>query len=154
MMPDEEEPTPEELEEAAALARALDRGQSHGRVPEDALTAAHLLRYAKDGGALGPVRSEAILADVLERARPPAPSRARRFTLAGLLALGAAAGAALYLAPRAPVTAARLPEPPMTLLSAQADAARARASGVTALSAEMGSYRARVYATLEESYSR
>ena len=154
MMPDDDEPTAEELEEAAALARALERGQSHGRVPDDALEAAHLVRYSKDGGALGPRQSEDILTDVLERARPPSPSRARRFTLLGMLALGAAAGVVFVLSPRAPEAAARLPEPPRALLAAQAEAVRTSVGGLAALSTEMAPYRASMYTALEESYSR
>lgn len=154
MMPDEDEPTPEELLEAAALARALERGQSHGAVPDDALVAAHLVRYARDGGALDPARGEAILAEALERARLKASSRARRFTWLGMLALGAAAAATLYFSPRANETAARLPPPPQALLGAQVEAMRGQGAGLAALEAEMGPYRARVLLSLEESYSR
>ena len=90
MTQDDEEPTAEELADAERLARALDSGHSAGAVPEDALGAAALLRFAKDGGALSPERSERILEDALAQARPRTVRPRFAATLLGLLGLSAA----------------------------------------------------------------
>src|ERR1051325_7466281 len=101
MTPDEDEPTPEELEEAERLGRALERGNAPGGVPEDALAAAALLRFAKDGGALDPDRSRAIFEDAVKNARPLRAAKKRiRFMLFGLLGVAAAGAASVVLVVR------------------------------------------------------
>jgi len=70
----DDEPTPEELAEAAALAEAL-QGESAGQdVPQDALQSAALLRHAGGQGELETERAEHILAELQDVALPPAPS--------------------------------------------------------------------------------
>jgi len=151
---DELSPSEEEIAEAEALARALDRGAAGGPVPEDALGAGHLLRYAKDHGALDPARQQAILDEVLRDARVPAPKRGARWSLLGALALASAAAIVMVTTRRnEPAVAVRLPPPPRALLEAELDATRSR-EGLSALHGEMTQYRARMYAALEERYRR
>jgi hypothetical protein len=154
--PDDEEPTAEELEEAARLARALERGHAPEGAPNDALGAAALLRYAKDGGALDPERSREIFEDALSRARPP-PARPRlRYTLLGLLGL-AAVGAASFmfvLRDQTPESDTVLPAPPRALLEAQLAAASGPTASLDLLAAQTGEYRGRVYAKLREHYGK
>src|SRR6516225_7440903 len=121
---DEDEPTPEELAEAERLALALDRGHSAGGAPEDALEAAALLRFSKDGGTLAPERSERILDDVLARAKPRREKARLGATLLGLLTLSAAGAASIALVVRSQAPEpASLPRPPRGLLEAQLAAA-------------------------------
>ncbi|HEX4337057.1 MAG TPA: hypothetical protein VH062_14160 [Polyangiaceae bacterium] len=164
MTPDDEEPTAEELEEAERLARALERGHAPGGVPEDALGAAALLRFSKDGGALEPERAERILEEALSRARPPVSKPRRRYTLLGLLGLAAAGAAAFLLVVKtqAPEAAALLPSPPRELLEAQLAAATAKDldeqtaknTALAALDDQTARYRGVLYATLRERYGR
>jgi hypothetical protein len=147
-------PSEEELAEAEALARALERGTARGAVPEDALRAGHLLRYAKDGGALDPARRDAILDEALRHARVPAPKRPIRWSLLGALGLAAAGAVALVVTRQgAPAVAATLPAPSRALLGAELEATRSR-EGLAALGTEMTPYRAQMYAVLEERYRR
>ncbi|HVW26271.1 MAG TPA: hypothetical protein VHC69_12945 [Polyangiaceae bacterium] len=154
MTPDEEEPTPEELLEAERLARALERGHSPEPVPEDALGAAALLRFSKDGGALATPTRERILEDVLSRAKP---SRRRPHvigTVLGLLGLSAAGAASIALVVRSQSPEpASLPEPPRELLEAQIAAANMRSS-LTTLHVETRRYRETFYAKLRERYGK
>ena len=152
---DDEEPTAEELEEAERLARALERGHAPGAAPEDALAAAALLRFAKDGGALEEERGQRILEDALAGARPP-PARPRlRFTLLGLLGLAAAGAASVVLVQRGQTAEgeASLPAPPRELLEAQLAAANGPSS-LAALDDETARYRGAVYAKLRERYGK
>lgn len=155
-MPDDDIPTEEERREAEALARALERGHAAADLPEDALETAHLLRYSHDGGALGPDRRDAILADVLEHARPP-ERRKRSLWLRIWLGLGAATAAAAAIvlfrvaSPEPPVAAA-LPDPPKRLLRAQANATTGR--DLASVDSEMKGYRIAVYDALEARYRR
>src|SRR4051794_1100688 len=58
---DDDEPTPEELREAAALAEALEGRPADSAKPE-ALAAAGLLRYARSEGQLDPLKAGAMSA--------------------------------------------------------------------------------------------
>ncbi len=149
--PDDDAPTADELREAEALARALEAGPGGRDAPDDALGAAALLRYAKDGGALAPDRAERILAAALPKKRR-SPVLARRWGWFGALGLGfaAAATALLVLSPR---RSEALPPPPRGLLEVEASAATESAD-LDALNREMKSYRGAVYASLEERYRR
>jgi hypothetical protein len=153
---DDDEPTAEEAEEAARLARALERGHAPEGAPNDALSAAALLRYAKDGGALDPERSREILEDALSRARPPRARPRVRYTLLGLLGLAAAGAASVVLVLRAqaPESDTALPAPPRALLEAQLAAASGPARSLDALAVETGEYRGKVYAKLRERYGK
>jgi hypothetical protein len=152
MNPDDTEPTAEELAEAEALARALERG--HGSASEKDLETAALLRYAKDGGALDPERSEAILHDALANARPPA-KRSWRIVLFGSFGLAAAAAVALLvLRNETQVTASALPNPPRALLDAQIRATAGESATLEPLGAELQPYRVAVYSALREHYGR
>jgi hypothetical protein len=153
---DDDEPTAEEVEEAARLARALERGHAPEGAPNDALSAAALLRYAKDGGALDPERSREILEDALSRARPPRARPRVRYTLLGLLGLSAAGAASVVLVLRtqAPEPDTALPAPPRALLEAQLAAATGPATSLDALAVETGEYRGKVYAKLRERYGK
>lgn len=164
----EDAPTEEELREAMALARALDRGVAD-EPPEDALGAAALLRHAQDGGALDEARAEALFEQALREAKPPTVETKQPRVFAwlrwlvptGAVALAAAA-VLIFSGPRLgassdPVQAARLPEPPTELLMAQLRAAGGGADeeGAAVREAEeraFGAYRSGVYAALEERY--
>jgi hypothetical protein len=157
MTPDDDDPTPEELEEAERLARALERGNAPGGVPEDALATAALLRFAKDGGALDPDRSRAIFEEAVRNARPLRAAKRRiRFTLFGLLGLAAAGAASIVLVVRteSPEPGASLPAPPRALLEAQVAAASGAPGNLEALALRTAEYRGRVYAQLRERYGK
>jgi hypothetical protein len=168
MTPDDE-PTQAELEEAEALARALesghvpparDRGRGQEGPPEDALGAAAFLRYAKDGGSLDATRADAILSDALARVRPPVQTsrgRAWGWRLFGALGFATAAAAAALIVARAPLreeSASTLPAPPRALLEAQIDAAGGRVASLDALTVETNGYRRAVYGVLHDRYDR
>ncbi len=151
---DDEEPTAEELAEAERLAHALERGHSAEPVPEDALGAAALLRFAKDAGALPPERSERILQDALARARPLRAKPRLGATLLGLLGLAAAGAASIVFVVRSQAPEpASLPAPPRALLEAQLSAANMRSS-LTTLDVETMRYRREFYAKLRERYDK
>jgi hypothetical protein len=154
MTQDDEEPTAEELAEAERLARALDRGHSTGPVPEDALGAAALLRFSKDGGALASDRSERILEDLLGQAKPRRAKARFGATLLGLLGLTAAGAASIVLVVRSQAPEpASLPPPQRELLEAQLSAANMRSS-LTTLDMETTRYRRAFYAKLRERYRK
>ncbi len=154
---DDDEPTAEERQEAERLARALERGHAPSGVPEDALSTAALLRYAKDGGALDPERGKAIFEDAMARARPPREARARtRWTLFGLLGLGAAGALSIAIVLRTapPDVRGPLPPPPRALLEAQVAALSGPSASLDALAMETAGYRGTLYAKLRERYGR
>ncbi|HVU03103.1 MAG TPA: hypothetical protein VHE30_15185 [Polyangiaceae bacterium] len=148
----DDEPTEEELREAEALARALERGHAPPGTPEDALGAAAFLRFTKDGGSLSAEDSERILEDALRNARLPVrtPWRFRLFGVLGLA--GAAAAVLLIVARQAP--SGELPVPPRALLEAQVDVASGKVASLDALGAETAAYRRAVFASLEGRYGR
>src|SRR6185436_10430389 len=125
----DEEPTPEELREAEALARALDGAPSEAAPPPEALETAALLRHG--GGELDPARAQALAAKLRAEVRPR--PRRRWWPVLVPLALGAAV---LVLLPvtmtlQRPATtappgvvsseSAGLPAPTAALLTAQAE---------------------------------
>src|SRR5688572_33450767 len=88
----DDEPTPEELREAEALARALESDPSGSAPPPEALEVAALLRHAHGEGQLDPARAQAMAARLRGLVRPP---RRRWLWLAAPLLAGAAAIALL-----------------------------------------------------------
>jgi hypothetical protein len=150
---EDEEPSAEELEAAAELARALERG--HGSAPRDALETAALLRHAKDEGALDPARAESILDDVVARARPPRRATSFRIVLLGALGLSAAAALTLLVLRAEPkLGPSELPAPPRTLLDAQIQATAPETASLDPLGVELRPYRVAVYSALREHYGR
>lgn len=153
MDPDDAEPTPEELAEAEMLARALERG--HGSASERDLQTAALLRHAKDGGALDPARSEAILHEALAQARPRRSKSSWRVALFGAFGLAAAGAATLVvILNEHHVEASTLPAPPRALLDAQIRATASESASLEPLGAELQPYRVAVYSALREHYGR
>ncbi len=163
------EPSEEELAEAEALARALDRGTGTPSLPDDALATAALLRYSQDGGELPGARKSQILDDVFAQAKPArVETRASGVAwlswlkwlvpVAGLGAVAAAVLVFVVLPQAAPgpteMAATALPAPRIELLRAQARAAMPGADADAELSAAMRSYRGELYAALEERYGR
>lgn len=153
--------TDAERREAEALARALDRGSADDP-PDDALSAAALLRYSQDGGDLAQERREAIFADVLATARPKRPSLdvkrgwlAWLFPAGGLAMTAAAVALFVSLQTSTPPVALQLPAPDPGLLTAQV-AAAADTSEQTheALASQMQAYRGDVLTALEERYAQ
>jgi hypothetical protein len=147
---DELEATAAERAEAEALARALERDGAKDAGPEDAVSAAALLRAA---AAPGP---DARIDRAGSRARAAVDARRprRRWLLLALLAPAAAAAAVALLFRSSPEYSARLssrgmPAPSAALLEAQARAARGRPD-LAALDAEMRGFRAAYYAALAE----
>jgi hypothetical protein len=143
----DDEPTPEELREAEALARALDGGAPESAPPPEALEVAALLRHAHGDGRLDPAREQALGARLRAEVRPP---RRRRLWLLAPLLVGATA--VLLLIPR---SRPRLPElttlppPSAALLAAQAEAARGKGPALAALDAQMRAYRRELYERLQ-----
>jgi hypothetical protein len=146
-MTKDDEPTPEELRDAEALARALDGATPKSAPPPEALEVAALLRHAKSGGELDPARAQAIAAGLRADVRPP--RRRRWLWIAAPLAVGAAG---LLLLPSmlmlrtgpVGITGPRsraLPAPPASLLAAQAEAARGQPRALAELDAQMRAYR-------------
>jgi len=150
----DEEPTPEELREAEALARALDGAPSEAAPPPEALETAALLRHG--GGELDPARAQALAAKLRAEVRPR--PRRRWWPVLVPLALGVAVMVILPSAlllrsrqlPPSIVSSAGLPAPTAALLTAQAEAARGRERALGALDAQMRSYRRALFARLQE----
>jgi hypothetical protein len=151
----DDEPTAEELAEAEALARALDPGAAAaaspgGRpAPEDALATAALLRHARQAGAAPvPAGARVTAARALERRRPPG----WRWVVS-VFVLPAAAAATITLFVTFGLRSYRqsgraaLPAPAITLLEAQARAARGKAD-LAALDRQMRAYRTALYGAL------
>ncbi|RLB53888.1 MAG: hypothetical protein DRJ42_10640 [Deltaproteobacteria bacterium] len=166
--PIDDELSPEELAEAEALRRALDRGAGDPALPDDALEAAALLRYSAGDDELGEGRMDAILGDVFAEAKVPAQPDEEEaktapwlgwlkwlFPVGGLAAAAAVAMLAVMSAEPAPMdgtAATRLPAPTAALLRAQAQAAGPGEEGQLALASAMGSYRGAVLGSLQERY--
>ena len=146
-----EEPSEEELAEAAALARALERGTADSP-PEDALQAAALLSFSRDGAELSDDRAQKILADVFAEAKVRRPEAAspwwRWLVPAGLVGVAATAAVLISVDPGISDPTS-LPAPSRALLQAQAEAASGDADS---LNDEMDDYRNSVLATLERRY--
>jgi hypothetical protein len=150
----DDEPTPEELREAEALARALDGAPPGSAPPPGALETAALLRYAQSAGQLDPARAQALAAKVRGELRP----RRRRWSLIlAPLALGVAGAFALVLmftpaTPRRPAASlSSLPTPAPSLLAAQTEAARGRSQALADLDAQMRAYRRTLFEKIRES---
>lgn len=125
----DDQPTDDELREAAALAEALEAKEPGSGAPADALEAAQLLRFTSDGGALSK--------EQLERGRAEVEARVGRRKHARWMGMAAAAAIVLVVggvatlhrqaprsAPPAPVDAAEL-----AVLRAQAQAIASRDPG-------------------------
>ncbi len=156
MKSDDEEPTAEELREAAALAAALEGDAARadaadGGAPADALEAASLLRQARAPLTVPPAHEPIATAEVaaaLEARRAGRRRRARGSIGASLIAPAAAAVWLLFattLSRQAVSPSAGAPPAPTAdLLAAQAEATRgggdARAA-IAALDTKMRAYR-------------
>ncbi|HMF42907.1 MAG TPA: hypothetical protein VKQ32_19680 [Polyangia bacterium] len=162
MKEDEEQPSEEELREAAALAAALEKDQaadpSAHDAPNDALEAAALLRQARAPIAV-PAAAEPIVAaqaaPALEALRTRGRRRARLWIATSLLAPAAAAvwllTSTMTHAPQSRGSAAP-PAPTADLLAAQAQAARGGPGSVALarLDVEMRAYRRQYHAGLRQ----
>lgn len=157
----EDDPTldEQELREAEALARALDRGSADDELPDDALSAAALIRYSAGGGVLSAEREDAVLEEVLAAAdrvrgrqaapRAPVPLWRWLFGAAGL----AASVALVLLIVTGPGEASptALPAPDARLIEAQLARLEDPAADERFDEAMRG-YRGDVYAALEARY--
>ena len=164
MKPEDEEPTEEELREAAALAAALESeaparpdgapappSEPAQAPPADALEAAALLRHARAPIVVPPAHEPIAAAQVrpaLDARAARRRRRARVWVATSLLAPAAAAAWMLFATTlhrqAAPPFAPVVPPPPADLLAAQAEATRAgpRASAALAtLDLKMRAYR-------------
>ena len=144
MKPEDDEPAPseEELREAAALARALEKDAPPDAAPPiDALEAAALLRHARVPLAVPPAHEPIAAAQALAARR----GRRLRPWIAASLVVPAAAAAWLLVASvlnrSAPPVAIRPPAPTPGLLAAQADATRGGRAALARLDQEMRAYR-------------
>lgn len=146
-----EEPSEEELAEAAALARAMERGVAEAP-PEDALQAAALLNFSRDAAELPKDRADKILADVFAEAKVRRPEAAspwwRWLVPAGLVGVAATAAVLVAINPGF-ADPTELPAPSRSLLQAQVDATTGDPGS---LDEEMESYRTSVLANLERRY--
>ena len=162
MKPEDEEPTEEELREAAALAAALEpdaaartegvgAGGDAPHAPGDALETAALLRQARAPLAVPPAHEPIAAARVgpaLDARRSRGRRRARLWIATSLVAPAAAAAWLLFattLNRHATSPAASLPPAPTAdLLAAQAEATRGggqASAALTALDSKMRAYR-------------
>jgi len=161
MKEDDEQPSEEELREAAALAaalesdRAVDPSSAPG-APSDALEAAALLRHARAPLAVPPAAEPIIAAQAapaLDALRTRGRRRARLWIATSLIAPAAAAVwllmSTITHAPPSRVAAAP-PAPTADLLAAQAEAARGGPGSVALarLDVEMRAYRRQYHAGL------
>jgi len=96
MKPEDEQPSEEELREAAALAAALENDAGGGAgAPSDALETAALLRQARAPLTVSPAHepiTAAHVAPALEGRRTPRPRRGRMWIALSVIAPAAAAG--------------------------------------------------------------
>jgi hypothetical protein len=151
----EKEPTPNEMREAEALARALEGDGSSPDVPEDALQTSALLRSHE----LDQVRSQAVFERVLagtdHKKSARTSSRLRWLIPVGGLAAVLVAWV-LFMVPGIvtldEAAPASLPPPDAELLQAQGKAA-SQPDGLAGLHARMHRYRHDMYRTLSERYS-
>jgi hypothetical protein len=147
MKTDDEEPSEDELREAAALAAALEADAGDRDAPADALEAAALLRHARAPIALPPAHepiATAQAAQALDARRTRGRRRARRWIVTSLLMPGLAAAWLMVSTTArraAPPAAAALPAPSPDLLAAQAEAARGDRAALARLDLEMRAYR-------------
>jgi hypothetical protein len=141
----DDEPTPEEEREAAALAEAL-AGRPGAGAPPEALQTAALLRFSH-GSGLDPARARALATELRAQLRP----RRRWRWVAAPAALAVAALVLVLVWPRRPElpSLAALPSPGPALLAAQAEAARGRAEALQALELQMRAYRRTLFANLQ-----
>jgi hypothetical protein len=132
-------PTPDELREAEALARALE-GDASAAPPPDVSAAAGLLRYAR-GTDLPADRAESIRGRLGETVVPA--KRRPRWRLWLLPPLAAAATAGVLLSPLLRSSSRSGPPvvPSSALLAAQAAAARGDSQALEALDRHMRAYR-------------
>ncbi|HLK91797.1 MAG TPA: hypothetical protein VKZ18_18040 [Polyangia bacterium] len=158
MSDEEREPSAEEIAEAEALARALEKDAPAGpsaAAPGDALGAAALLRRAHavqsaERRAEESRRLAAAAGQGVAALRARRPARLRWSWLAPTLLVPAAAAVLFVVTGRraaGPAAAPALPAPTVTLLEAQARAASGRAD-LAALDDEMRAYRESLYAAL------
>jgi hypothetical protein len=132
-----------ELLEAESLARALEARVARN-VPDDALETAVLLRVLGDGQLPGD-RAAALESEILDSVRPR--PRARRVLLSSLsAALGLATLVLVLWLDQRSTLLARLPEPSVDLIAAQA----AHLSGTpgSEYPRQMAAYRQAVWAAL------
>ncbi len=166
MKPEDEQPSEEELREAAALAAALENDTAGGSAPTDALETAALLRHARAPLAVPPAHepvAAAHAAPALETRRVPRRRRARMWIAISVVAPAAAAGW-LFLA-QSPMRAQRHqiqpkiivapPAPSSGLLAAQAAATRggdAPGTALARLDIEMRAYRRQYHEGLRRAH--
>ena len=146
----EDQPTPEEREEAASLAAALEGKVPGGKTPEDALAAAGLLRHARtaETSALAPERLERLAARVQPAVDARRPRRRWWLWLTPAALVPAAAMMTVLVSTKsAPPVRPALPDPPLALIEAQGRAVRGGAT-LAALDAQMRDYRTAFYAAL------
>jgi len=157
MKPEDDNPTDEELREAAALAAALEddtprADAAAGEVPAEALETAALLRHTRAPLTLPPAHepiATAHAAPELE-ARRGRRRRRKRIWIGATLAAPAMAAALLLsvltrpTSERAPSLRTGLPAPTADLLAAQAEAIRGgrdASAALAALDSKMRAYR-------------
>lgn len=151
----EDDPTPEELEEARALAEALDGNTANAtEPPRDALEAAALLRYAQES-ELDSERESAILRGLGEPAEGAGSalslSRRRwRLVVPAAAIMAAAAAAAVAILWRTP--GSELPPPHLGLLRAQAEVIGAQDQSFAELQAQNDRYRERWLVSMRDHY--
>lgn len=159
-MTDEEDYDAGELEQAEALASALDRGRASEALDDGALQTAALLRYSRDAGELPAARRDAILEDVLGHADAAAAKRAasapapwwRRWGLALGLAAAVAIAMMIVIRPGSEPIATELPAPSASLLEGLL--ARGAGESPEGLEPDLRAYRGQVYAALSRRYGR
>jgi hypothetical protein len=140
-MTDDDQPTPEELRQAEALARALEGQPAAAAADSEDLAVAGLLRFARSEGILDPARATALGAGLRgEAGRQRRRRRAARWLLVLMPLTLSAAAAAFLLVPRRP-PAVVLPSPSPALLATQAAAARGNDGAFDALDRQMREYR-------------
>jgi len=152
----EDDPTPEELKEAAALAAALEDGSDEARdkTPGDALEAAALLRFVHDS-ELDPERAAAIAEELNhlpdsdqsaggssdaqeERDHVISITQRRWWVIApAVAAVSAAAVVAILWRP----PASELPPPQLALLRAQSEVIGVPGADLAELQAQNNQYR-------------
>jgi hypothetical protein len=172
----EDDPTPEELKEAAALAAALEdgsesrpEGEPSENAPEEVLQAAALLRYAHDSEldpeleiSLGndlaslpatPVSertAEKTAAETAGDIRPPSSVGSRPWLVVAPTVAILAAAAAVAIFWRSP--GSELPPPPLALIRAQSGVIGAPAETLVELQVQNRRYRERWLLSMRDRY--